>query len=190
MVEWSEAPQYILDIATRIIERHHPELQEARIAFVLRSEAPRTNGRVTLGKASKVSPMAQVHIPFDYIIWIAADQWGALSTQQREALIDHELCHLQWSEGVAKIRGHDVEEFTEIIARYGYWWPESDEFEIAVNANGVRQATLGIPPSPDEPPRQGSVGTIDFSRIAKDVAEGMTRDGVETEFRVAGERED
>lgn len=178
-VEWSEAPRYIIDIAQRLIEQHHPELLTARIAFIMRSEAPRSNGKLTLGKASKVSPMAQVHIDFDYIIWIARDTYLRLSGAQQEALIDHELCHLQWIQvdegGIAKLRGHDVEEFAEIIARHGYWWPGSDEFETVV------QGTFSLPRSPDEPQRSGTVGTIDFGKIARDAVDELRAFGVDAQ---------
>lgn len=128
--EWRKAPEYILDIAKRLIDQYHEPLKTARIGIIMRSEAPVTGGRVTYGKAEKVSAKAQVHVPYDFIIWLAADRFGALAPLQREALIDHELCHCQWDDFdmAASIRPHDVEEFTEILERYGYWWPHAEEF--------------------------------------------------------------
>lgn len=174
--EWREAPQYIISMARGIIRQHYPDLLEARVAFIMRSEASKSNGMVTIGKAKKVSAELQLHIPFDFVIWIASDEWLKLSPGQREALIDHQLCHLQWIDNVAKIKGHDFDgEFVEIIERHGLWWPRSDALAIAV------QAALPLPPSPSEEPRTGSVGTIDFGRIAKEVGESLRADGFDVE---------
>lgn len=162
-VEWSKAPQPILDTAQRIIRAFHPHLLQTRIAFIMRSEAPRSQGRVTYGKAKKVSPELQLHVPFDFIIWIAYDVYMSLSAMQREALIDHELSHCEWDGEAASMRGHDVEEFAHIIERYGFWWPASDRFEVAV------QQHLPLPRV--EEPRQGGVGTIDFGLVAQEAGQ-------------------
>ena len=130
--EWREAPGLVIEMATAIIAEHHPHLLDARIAFIMRSEAPLANGRYTMGKARKVSTEQQVHMPFDFVIWLAEDVWNRLTGLQKQALIDHELSHCMWDGFVASIRGHDVEEFTHIIERYGFWWPKSDDFELAV----------------------------------------------------------
>lgn len=131
-VEWREAPQEVIDIAGRIIQQYHPHLEDASIGFIMRSEAPRSGGKITLGKARKVPADQQVHLDFDFIIWLAEDVWDRLSRRQREALIDHELSHCKFDGFVASIKPHDVEEFTHIIERYGFWWPSSDAFEAAV----------------------------------------------------------
>ena len=130
--EWREAPGLVIEMATAIIAEHHPHLLDARIAFIMRSEAPLANGRYTMGKARKVSTEQQVHMPFDFVIWLAEDVWNRLTGLQKQALIDHELSHCMWDGFVASIRGHDVEEFTHIIERYGFWWPRADDFESAV----------------------------------------------------------
>lgn len=166
-VEWSMATPELLDLARRIIAEYHPKLADARILFIMRSEAPVSNGKVTYGKAKKVSAELQVHIDADFIIWFAKDQWLYLRPEQREALMDHELSHCHWDGLTASMRAHDVEEFTHIIERHGFWWPQSQTFIKAV------QGALPLPASPDEPKREGGVttldpGKIDFGRIAED----------------------
>jgi hypothetical protein len=170
-VEWTKAPQIILELAERIIEQYHPHLKDARIAFIMRSEAPITNGSVTYGKCKKVSPESQLFMDFDYVIWLALDRWITLSPKQKEALVDHELSHCQWDGLTAKLKGHDVEEFAHIIERYGFWWPQSDQFEAAV------QAALPI----EKEPRHGGVGTIDFGRIAQEAGERLRAEGFDVE---------
>lgn len=175
-VEWFRAEKPVLDMAQRIIAEYHPRLADARILFIMRSEAPVSNGRVTYGKAKKVSAELQVHVDADFIIWFAKDQWLYLRAEQREALMDHELSHCQWDGLTASMRPHDVEEFTHIIERHGFWWPYPKPFIKAV------QAALPLPPSPDEPRREGGVatfdpGTIDFDRVAADAQAALQVDG-------------
>lgn len=126
---WSKAPDHVLEIVRRLIDLYHKPLREARIGVIMRSDAPRSGGRIVYGQAEKVSVKAQVYAPYDFIIWLAKDRFQLRAPFQREALIDHELCHCQWDMDTgASIRPHDVEEFTEILERYGYWWPHADEF--------------------------------------------------------------
>lgn len=127
--EWFKAPDHVLDIVRRLIALYHEPLQDARVGVIMRSEAPVTAGRYTLGAAEKVSTKAQVHVPYDFVIWLANDRFQMLAPLQREALIDHELMHCQWDmDKGASIRPHDVEEFTEVLERYGYWWPQAEQF--------------------------------------------------------------
>lgn len=176
-VEWSEAPQTVIDIARRIIAKHHPKLADARIAFIMRSEAPVTNGKVTMGKAKKVSAELQVHIDYDFIIWLARDEWLTLGPLQREALVDHELSHCFWDGLSASIKSHDVEEFSHIIERYGLWRPSLVEFGAAV------QQALPLPAAVAQ--RQGRIGTIDFDKIARDAGEQMRADGIDVDVTFA-----
>ncbi len=179
-VFWSKADPQIIELTKQVIDRYHKHLNSARIGVVMRSEAPSTNGNVTLAKCKKVSAELQLHIPYQFIIWIAEDEWQRLSTRQHEALLDHELSHIGWDGINAHIKGHDVEEFNHILKRWGPWWPDSDGFSIAI------QQPLPLPPSPDEPRREGSVGTIDFGKIAREVTEGLRAQGIDAESIAAG----
>lgn len=183
-VTWEEAPQEVLRMAERIIERYHEHLLDARVLFIMRSEAPVSNGQVTYGKARKVSAEQQVHIDADFIVWLAKDYWESfLSPKQKEALIDHELSHCHFDGFTASIKGHDVEEFTHIIERHGMWWPQSDSFATAV------QQALPLVSTRRE---GGGVGTVDFGKIVDEVAKGMAAhdfgDGVEVTVHRAGAR--
>lgn len=180
-VIWTEAPREVLDLAKRIIDRYHEHLHDARVLFIMRSEAPVSNGQVAYGKARKVSAEQQVYIDGDFVIWIAKDQWNYLSPKQKEALIDHELSHCKWDGFTASLRGHDVEEFNHILERYGAWWPSAESFEAAI------QSALPIPRE-----RSGGVGTVDFGKIVDEVAKGMAAndfgDGVEVSVHRGGAR--
>lgn len=133
-------------IAGKLINKHHDHLAGQRIEYVFRSTASKSNGKVVLGKARKVTGLnaylAQPEpdeVPVDadvdfFVIEFAEDEWAKLDTDQREALVDHELCHLQveWDdeteEITLKLRPHDLEEFNEIVRRHGLWRDDVREF--------------------------------------------------------------
>jgi len=128
-------------IADRLISRYHLHLEGEAIIYLFRSEHAESNGRIELGKALKVSgrnaylairdqleqinsvddnPDEKEEAPPIKLIEIAFDVWKTLNVTQREALVDHELCHF----GPDGMRGHDVEEFRAVIDRHGLWRPE------------------------------------------------------------------
>jgi hypothetical protein len=121
MVEWFEIDQEVIDLAQVIIDNYHQDLKQAKIGFIFRSEAPRANGKRTLGKAQKVSAKDKAFNNLDFIIWIAEDVWKDMGPMERRALLDHELCHCVFQDGEARMRGHDFEEFQEIVQRHGFW---------------------------------------------------------------------
>lgn len=126
-VKWSEAPKTAIDITKELVEKYHPQLQDARIGLVMRSEAATSQGREVLAKISKIDKKTQALMeaagaePVDLLIWIAEDVWMQMGNEQRQALIDHELCHVQIGENGYKLVGHDFEEFKVILERYGLW---------------------------------------------------------------------
>jgi hypothetical protein len=123
MIEWTEVNNSVLDMAQEIIREYHPNLVDAKIGFVFRSEASASKGRTVFATAMKADKKIQPFLieQLDFLIWIARDQWEAMGTRQREALLDHELCHCQYNGIDYSIRGHDFEEFGEIIKRRGLW---------------------------------------------------------------------
>lgn len=54
-----------------------------------------------------------------FVIVYSADEWSYLDDNQREALVYHELCHIDPIDG--KLRGHEFSGFAGEIIRYGSW---------------------------------------------------------------------
>ena len=132
---YTEAPSSVIHTAEQLISQYHPHLQDARIAFVMRNEAPVTNGRETMANASKVTAINQTLMEYDFLIWIAEDSWTRITSDQKEALIDHELMHCAGdSRHGWYMRHHDIEEFNDIIERHGMW-----KKDLVRMANAVRQ---------------------------------------------------
>ena len=152
MTEYTPAPE-VAEIAGDLIAtvEDHARLIEADIIYVWRDKATKSKGRVSLGKARRLSGL-NAFLARDqggmeplFLIEIAADQWEGMTTAQRYALVDHELSHLrvrtdEHGELELSIRGHDVEEFKSVVDRHGLW--KSDVADFAVSASD--QLTLAI----------------------------------------------
>lgn len=125
-------PYRILDA---LIPKYHGHLQDARIAMCWRlGWSPDTDGRMKLGQCRKASDLDRELKAYDFVILLNQEVWEdeEFTAEKKKHLIDHELCHAQVAlddKGVFKrdergrivyrVRGHDVEEFTEIVERHG-----------------------------------------------------------------------
>lgn len=94
--KWFEASDDLIQLARELIDKYHAHLRNVRIGFIMRKEAPISNGHITLGKCTKVSPQNKTLMPYDFVIWIALDKYKEMSEFQRRAMIDHELCHAEY----------------------------------------------------------------------------------------------
>lgn len=154
MAEFSEAPAVLIDLAEELIEQWHPHLKEARIGFVLRDESQTSKGQEVYGQASTVPAKYKPELgDLEFYIWIAEPALNWQSERLR-ALVDHELqhCNYSYSSGLPTIRGHDIEEFTAIIERHGFW--NRQLFELQRNME--KQLKLPI----SEAPKTGKVVAI------------------------------
>lgn len=164
------APE-VEEIAQKLIAEHHSHLAGVEIKCVFREPIAKSKGKLQLGKARKISGL-NAHLvglarPYDrgddppdfFVIEIASMTWHSLTEAQRLALVDHELCHfdVEWNENDDTekliIRGHDLEEFTEIVARHGLWQPDLENFAKAAS----KQLSLL-----DEEPGQASAPAVDL----------------------------
>lgn len=113
-------------IASALIEKHHDHLAKATIRYLEARTAGSRHGKPLAGKALKMSGLLKHFGKADFIIVLDREHWGAMTPEQRAALVDHELCHCGVKHTDAgevrySIKGHDVEEFKAIIERHGLW---------------------------------------------------------------------
>ena len=141
------APMYAL--LDELVDAHHEDLQHARIALAwCTSWKPDVDGRVTLGKCKRAGDLDRELAAFDFIILLSRRFWyDAMTIEvQRRALLDHELCHgavkydgrgerVEDERGrlVYRTRKHEIEEFTEIVGRYGCYKRDLEEFARATD---------------------------------------------------------
>lgn len=145
LIAWARS--VFIESGSPLHNPEHGHLQEAEIGALWTNVANAKNGRIILGQAERGEPMAmgrwakaraqlQVEQWFgaipDFIMTISASYAAECGDIEFCALIEHELMHMGQERdefGAPKfrkngrpaftIRGHDVEEFVSIVARYG-----------------------------------------------------------------------
>lgn len=149
-----------------LIKAHHEELATARIALAFcTSWRADPDGRHTIGRCKRASDLDRELAAFDFVILLQQEFWTSpnVTNAQRDALLDHELCHatvkrdpvtgdpLEDERGriVYRLRKHDLEEFAEIAARHGTWKRDLEIFAqaLARAERGGEQGRLPIPPA-------------------------------------------
>lgn len=149
MTQFATAPD-VRRIAEHIIDTvpEHKRLKDVRVEYVFRDKAQKSKGRVVLGTAQKLTGLSAFLAddeqsaeladadPF-FVVVIAYDVWERLDEKMRRALVDHELCHCTVEyddEGAPKLatKGHDLEEFAQIIERHGLWSSNVAQFGSVV----------------------------------------------------------
>ncbi len=182
--EWKEATQEVINIAEQIIQEYYQYLEQARIAFVFRDEAQSQNGRTVIGAAAKVPAKMQPYMEFDFLIWLAEDEYKKLTYEGRSALIDHQLAHCSIGDSGWKIRPHDIEDFSFIIERRGLYsrdlqhadamiekYKQNSLFEMGRNLEIIQSHVLEVSRT-----TKGSVGTITNS-AAKSAMDAIASGG-------------
>jgi hypothetical protein len=141
-----------------IIAAHHREIRFARIAIAWCTswKKPDVDGRQTLGKCRKASDLDRELASFDFVILLQREFWlnDTVTNAQRDALLDHELCHAtvridpvtddpaedERGRIIYRIRKHDIEEFGEVVERHGLWKHDLEAFARSLARS--KQASL------------------------------------------------
>jgi len=149
-----ESDERLEKLAAELIEKWHPHLKAAKIAYLL-NDAPTAAGQLRLGKKRKLGSARRVPeiyeslTGFDFIIQIKKDIWDKMDPETQEALLDHELCHCGVDGDGCYIREHDVTEFAEVIERHGFWLPDVRSFYERCDAAAQRKLPFqSDPPAP------------------------------------------
>lgn len=145
-------------IMAELIEQHHTHLTDAKIALAwMYGKKSDVDGRLVLGRAKKGSDLDRDMHGFDFVILLNHEAYTAASFTkgQQTALLDHELTHCEVSKDtngepktdergrtVYRMRGHDVEEFREVVARHGTWKSDLEGFAQAALQNGDKNRPL------------------------------------------------
>lgn len=136
-----------------LVEQHHEDLRKARIALAwCTSWKADVDGRVVLGKLQKASDLGRELAPYDFVVLLSKGFWMHPETKetQQRALLDHELCHgalvhdatgepVENERGdlVYRLRKHDLEEFSAIVARHGIYKSDIEQFARALKLGEV-----------------------------------------------------
>lgn len=128
--------------------RFHEDIRTAKIALAWRKALqPDPDGHLVLGRCMKASDLQRELVKWDFVILLNQEVWSdpEFTKAQKEALLDHELCHADRAcdkEGEPKIdergravwrtRKHDIEEFQAIVTRHGCYKRDLEIFAEAL----------------------------------------------------------
>lgn len=151
-----EQSSEVKKIAEQIIDEVRPELSDSKglIGYYFREGSMNCAAKV-----KKASAFERFVTGYFFLLFVDRDQWGKFLPDGKLALIDHELMHIKrkpeermegeevikgWADSADpaswEIRGHDVEDFADILARHGGLW--NDSAELYVGAYKDDQTTL------------------------------------------------
>ncbi len=120
--------EFVLNTVKDLISKYHTDIATARVGVIWKEKASGDENNKVLATAHKVTDKQHAcGVEYDFIIEIASDTWNGLDEKQRVALLFHELCHCGCEtdevSGEHKfiIIKHDLEEFRDVVERYGFW---------------------------------------------------------------------
>ena len=119
-------------LAKSIIAQYHTHLINCKIAYVYRNKPMKSGGRVLFATAQKCNALTRDLCKisggegFDFIVIINYEAWNLLTDNQKNAVIDHTLCHcltdeLENGDVKLSIAPHEINEFSTIL---DHWGPE------------------------------------------------------------------
>jgi hypothetical protein len=131
-----------------LVRQFHDDLRDANIAVAwCTSWKADVDGHVKLGQCKRATDLDRELTIFDFVILLQKAFWQdtSVTTIQRDALLDHELCHAAVAHDksgeplrderdrlVYRLRRHDLEEFSQIAERYGTWKRDLETFARAL----------------------------------------------------------
>ena len=111
-------------------ELEHIRDSLCRVVFLASDEAKVKNRKVVYGECIKVQKNYEWCCPYDFMIVIYEPNCFDFTRKQIEILIEHELHHIgiddDGNEPSFYIVPHDVEEFWDLIKKYGIDWSVTD----------------------------------------------------------------
>ncbi len=138
MSDYLEAGKEVEKLAKRIINEHHPQLRGVMIRYIFSIKPLTAKNKELLGKTQKVSGLNAFLATADtdnegeefVVVMLSKQAWEVLDDARKEALLDHELCHVKVKEDTGKpyLVTHDLEEFNQIVERHGAWQSDIVEF--------------------------------------------------------------
>ena len=127
----------------------HLDDGELAIEYRWKKKGGKSGGNAVLGKCVKLSGLARhLALGAHFCVWLGADYVRAMKLDDRqiEALVYHELCHIEREEPededkpvVYRSVGHDAEVFFAELREYGAWRPSLVELEQT-----IRQLSLPL----------------------------------------------
>lgn len=116
---------------------------DAKIGYVRSFEAKKDKGRQVNADCRKTRGTYTAYLPFDFIVTFYEPNIYNMSENQRKILMLHELRHIGIGERGFRIENHDVEDFRDILERFGIEWNGFNQ-EVPDILAGVKAGGDGV----------------------------------------------
>jgi len=158
--------QTLKELATDIIVDDFSGLKNANIEYVMKTRLnvddgliapPLEKDQTNPGTASAASAVDQSVHHRHFRIQVNGNWWEKATSEQRQALLHHLLCHCWYVDGKPRLVKHDFCGFVSEVRHHGAWTRELRHFEDAMKqqvlplepesagaAEGGEQAKLGL----------------------------------------------
>lgn len=93
-----------------------------RIGYVRSYEEKRDKGKQVYADCRKVRGPYTAYLPFDFVITFYEPNICDMTENQKKILMLHELKHIGIGERGLRIENHDIEDFKDILYRFGIEW--------------------------------------------------------------------
>lgn len=158
-VEAEQAEAYIessevANVAARHLSRHLTlaRLRDVAIVYCLQIGKEPQQGKAreatidTIAKAVKAPKLWESLTGHQAVVWVNELAWQSLNERQREAVVLHELLHIDVDPDTGKVQllKHDVEEFGLVASEYGAYHGGLDRFGEQLRMFEAR-AEAGVP---------------------------------------------
>lgn len=130
MKEYVEISEEYEKIGRRLISRRAKLrfIKECgiEIGYLVSDRSKTSNGKLVCADCRRVPPVYMPYVHKDFLITVYEPNIAGMSEKQLEILIYHELQHvgLRNDGETTYINPHDIEDFEDIIKRYGLRWSE------------------------------------------------------------------
>lgn len=125
-------------MAAHVFRKHEDlfrHILNFRLQFRWRAKGGQRQGAPTLGRCQKTAGLLREFSGADFVIMLSADHCRTyqLTFAQIEALVFHELCHVDATDAYKpRIEGHDFEGFVAELLHYGAWKNDLKAMEAAI----------------------------------------------------------
>lgn len=107
----------------------HIKESQATIVYLSSEHEKKSGGKIVFGECEKVPQKWKWAVPCDFTITIYEPNVERFTDEQMRILIFHELLHVvitkDGNEESYSVKPHDVEDFREIIERFGLDWGQA-----------------------------------------------------------------
>lgn len=105
----------------RFPEFHFISEYGIKIGYVISYEK-KGGDKTVYADCRKLNDPVKAYLPFDFIITFYDHNAGLLNENQKKLLMLHELKHVMIGQKGLKVRPHDIEDFQDILTKYGLDW--------------------------------------------------------------------